>query len=286
MHNVTKAKYSLKKQKAQPSVEPILELFNGILTTGQAAEDPQAFLHQLRRAIEYNPDISTFWRLRRWYLGTRSSTEELAEVLSQELSLIRLILKKQPKCYPAWFHLRKLLTHFPRHLRVSEERQFVEGLLFEGDGRNFNAWNYYSFVSSGQTYQVFKFTTRMIEKNFSNYSAWHFRLTDFLNLDRETQLIHEGFFTEPDDQSLWTYYNRIMTRFVGGVLGQTLRGQPLSIEQSQHLKWIGQEISLIKSLIELEPQCTFAIKGLYKLVELIHPFENREPDLQALASAP
>ncbi|XP_038898638.1 geranylgeranyl transferase type-2 subunit alpha 1 isoform X2 [Benincasa hispida] len=66
-----------------------------------------------------------------------------------------------------------------------------------------------------------KYTTDMIDTNFSNYSAWHNRsvlLAKLLNqkaegyfpvervLNEEYELVHQAIFTDPDDQSGWFYH--------------------------------------------------------------------------------
>ncbi|GME74888.1 unnamed protein product [Ambrosiozyma monospora] len=118
-------------------------------------------------------------------------------------------------------------------------------MFFQADSRNFHAWQYRRFIiqcykeslsSDDAKIQVdwdeFKFTTKMINKDISNYSAWHNRsklieklfisspdLKDdndvylqFFNakdklkfLRKELDLIKTAFYTDPDDSSVWIY---------------------------------------------------------------------------------
>ena len=83
------------------------------------------------------------------------------------------------------------------------------------------------------------FTTQCIQRNFSNYSAWHYRtlvLADVYVPDSpssclaisvvstELRLVREAVFTEPDDQSPWLY-RRWLLGHLEAMLGQH-RGIP------------------------------------------------------------
>lgn len=96
--------------------------------------------------------------------------------------------------------------------------------LQKADSRNFHAWNYRRFIAALQNRSEedeLKFTTDMINTNFSNYSAWHNRsvlLSHLIEkkaqgfcpkekvLTEEFELIHQALFTDPDDQSGWFYH--------------------------------------------------------------------------------
>lgn len=84
----------------------------------------------------------------------------------------------------------------------------------------------------------FDFTTEKINRNFSNYSAWHYRSRLFPRramelhaagegdgtvgmslLAPELELVRQAAFTEPDDQSAWLYQ-----RWLFGQVARILRG--------------------------------------------------------------
>jgi len=68
---------------------------------------------------------------------------------------------------------------------------------------------------------------KMIKKNFSNYSAWHYRgklmpkiydrqvgLAYILPIDRIVQdmdMLKHAFFTDPNDQSPWNYHEWLIS---------------------------------------------------------------------------
>ena len=72
-------------------------------------------------------------------------------------------------------------------------------------------------------------TTSMLEKNFSNFSAWHYRgklLTKIhknngtvyqvpLNIiEEELEKIKHAIFTEPNDQSPWNYHRWLISLLI------------------------------------------------------------------------
>ena len=58
-------------------------------------------------AIQYNPDMPTFWNFRREMLMDRGLDEER---IKKELDVVQNALKKGPKAYCVWFHRRWLIT--------------------------------------------------------------------------------------------------------------------------------------------------------------------------------
>ena len=132
------------------------------------------------------------------------------------------------------------------------------GRLLDVDERNFHCWNHRMHVMglmrSWQKDQPqpidlgsidLKLSTDLINRNFSNYSAWHLRtllqqragteerhgvlffavyiaaVSRFLrqcqepqmeiDINQELEWVQEGIFTEPNDQSVWLYHNWLTT---------------------------------------------------------------------------
>ena len=112
------------------------------------------------------------------------------------------------------------------------------------DERNFHCWNYRLWVvgvylakieqmSEGrEEYTAFlknecDMAEKMIKKNFSNFSAWHYRsklmpkiyerqegLAYILPVERITQdleMLKHAFFTDPNDQSPWNYHEWLIS---------------------------------------------------------------------------
>jgi geranylgeranyl transferase type-2 subunit alpha len=125
-----------------------------------------------------------------------------------------------------------------------------------------HCWNYRWFLT--ETFNVsvqaeFDFTTLMIYRNFSNYSAWHRRSLLFPRLepiigqqalltaiDSDLRLIKSAYFTEPADQSCW-FYLRWLLDFAGNRLGD---------KRDALYK---QELDNISELLSIEPEAPLAL---------------------------
>jgi len=102
--------------------------------------------------------------------------------------------------------------------------------------------------------EEFEFTTKKIEENFSNYSAWHQRsaiLPSLFNskdelfnaLQLEFELVQNAFYTEPSDQSAWFYLRWLVTKSCELLANDsTLKNQILETE-----------LKKCKELLEIEP---------------------------------
>ncbi|KAL8928844.1 MAG: hypothetical protein Q9208_001622 [Pyrenodesmia sp. 3 TL-2023] len=118
------------------------------------------------------------------------------------------------------------------------------GKMLALDSRNFHGWGYRMKVISqlerlstemnspnvSMTETEFTYTTKMIESNLSNFSAWHRRsklIPKLLEerkanhterrdlLDKELELIQRALWADPDskDQSLWFYHQYLIGNF-------------------------------------------------------------------------
>lgn len=196
---------------------------------------------QSEKLLRYNPDFSTLWNARR-----RGILKQLAlidnngdsvdaarlEVLERELELTQQqISERNSKSYGAWYHRiwivntivsaqadGKLLVDFTKEFALCDS-------LLERDERNFHCWHYRNFLIEKQQqdsetfhHQVVEKSRQLIERNFSNYSAWHLRVQglkrdlDKVDWDLELELTHQAMFTEPADQSAWLYYRWAIKR--------------------------------------------------------------------------
>ncbi len=59
------------------------------------------------------------------------------------------------------------------------------------------------------------YTTRKIESNFSNFSAWHQRSKVYesmgaIDKSAELEWVRNAMYTDPDDQSVWIYHRWLM----------------------------------------------------------------------------
>jgi len=137
---------------------------------------------------------------------------------------------------------------------------FVVEKMLDADARNFLAWDYRRYVLASMPVkkpeiEEFAYTTKKIEANFSNFSAWHQRskiyplLWESNALDRkksqeeEFELVRNAMYTDPEDQSVWVYH-----RWLVG-----------SGEDAELLK---REIQAIRELLEEEAGSKWCMESL------------------------
>ncbi|KAI7995651.1 Geranylgeranyl transferase type-2 subunit alpha 1 [Camellia lanceoleosa] len=95
-------------------------------------------------------------------------------------------LAKNYRSYGAWYHRKWVLSK--GHSSVDQELQLL-GMFLKKDSRNFHAWNYRSVILS-------HLLEKRAQESFSKEKV----------LTEEYDLVHQAFFTDPDDQSGWFYH--------------------------------------------------------------------------------
>ena len=133
----------------------------------------------------------------------------------------------------------------------------------------------------------FDFTTRKIQQNFSNYSAWHYRselllksgeIEDLLEKGKapctfyllsyiinhynacvgvvvELALVQKAVYTEPGDQSAWMYHHWLIGK-----------GNSLIRDPDKRNSILAQELRNVQELHELEPDCKWPLFALTLLL--------------------
>jgi len=201
-----------------------------------------------------------------------SSLEEINTVLSTELSLTTAALKAHPKVYWVWNHRQWCLENVPDGpgeegadlhgwKKANWDRElFVVDKMLDADARNFHAWNYRRYVLAGMPFprpeaSELAYTTRKIEGNFSNFSAWHQRskiytaLWDNGKLDpiksrkEEFELVTNAMYTDPNDQSVWMYHRWL-------------------IGSGDDREVLEREIAIIKELLAEQPDSKWCMESL------------------------
>ena len=207
-----------------------------------------------------NPEFYTIWNYRRDIIVALVDAEKIKkkDTLEDDLKLIVALLKRYPKCYWIWNHRIWCLDQLQqtREANWNVELAIVSKFL-DLDSRNYHCWQYRRFVINnmeedtllessessnlGQkearallriNIEEYKFTTSKINKNISNFSAWHNRTKlipkiydlfgelDTTNdhadvrhvfarpqtiLQHELELVKTGMFMDSDDTSIWLY---------------------------------------------------------------------------------
>lgn len=167
-------------------------------------------LGQTSKILQTNPEYYTIWNHRRLILkhlfvennGGHIMDEEestnvplIAELISNDLDFLLPLLRQYPKCYWIWKYRQWLLDEATSLLPVSDARGYWQrelglvGKMLSLDSRNFHGWGYRRKVitalenprlcqngeGTSMTEEESQYTTKKIESNLSNFSAWHAR---------------------------------------------------------------------------------------------------------------
>ena len=233
--------------KKQAKMKAYTKLSTVLLSKRQKGDKSLKTLELTAKMVVVNPDFYTIWGYRREILahhynnftvtssksddgssetGTKPVTlDSLKNMYSKELSLTEnALLKRNPKSYYAWHHRKWVLSN--GGIENLEKELLLTEQFLEADERNFHCWNYRRCVLSKleQLSDVEKrkkeveFTTKLIQRNFSNYSAWHERSKmlelSMTNIEKELKIVDTAIFTEPDDQTAWIYHRWLVSQAV------------------------------------------------------------------------
>ncbi|KAL6873789.1 hypothetical protein ACP4OV_013871 [Aristida adscensionis] len=179
------------------------------------------------KLLEINPEAYTVWNYRKLAfqhnLREISDTEAIKSAVDDELRVVEVALRQNPKSYGAWYHRKWLLNQKLAPVDFKREFGLLDRLL-KVDARNFHGWNYRRFLARFMGVpdeEELKYTMHKISDNFSNYSAWHNRSILLSNLlmqqskgfeskqkifSEEFELVTNALFTDPCDQSGWFYH--------------------------------------------------------------------------------
>ncbi|GMS95744.1 hypothetical protein PENTCL1PPCAC_17919 [Pristionchus entomophagus] len=180
-----------------------------------------------------NPDIYTLWNIRREVLDklkeqslTGDESINLERLYADELSLTEQCIKTNPKSYSAWFQRSWILNGQATPDLKKELAMCKEGLKM--DCRNFHCWDHRRIVARMAQLtdeEELSFSEKLIADNFSNFSAWHMRMSliprfeDMETGERlmsqetvkeEIKRVANAMFTDPEDQSAWMYARYII----------------------------------------------------------------------------
>ncbi|KAJ7929265.1 rab-protein geranylgeranyltransferase [Mycena leptocephala] len=233
-----------KKLREQSKIKDYLALEADVLSKKASDDWSREAFTLTTRILQINPEYYTVWNYRRNILlhgiFPGSSPEEINDLLTEDLSMTTAALKMHPKVYCIWNHRRWCLENVPDGpgsdtegdingwRKTNWDRElFVVNKMLDADSRNFHAWSYRRYVlarmpvARPETAEL-AFTTRKIESNFSNFSAWHQRSKILTSLwgsgkldyskskEEEFELVRNAMYTDPNDQSVWIYHRWLM----------------------------------------------------------------------------
>ncbi|MES1920822.1 hypothetical protein MHBO_002454 [Bonamia ostreae] len=232
MHNIRRDDYySRSNDDVQKTVHQI-EKYNKLCDIVLAMKTRKAFSEKAifvtEKILLINPDFYNSWNFRKEitdHFLNNAQKDQKIKICLEELKLSKKALYINPKSYPSWYH-RKWI--FDKNIldenELSKELLLTEKLL-DIDERNFHCWSHRRHIvnlAKTALKDEFDFTTRKIEDNFSNYSAWHYRAILIkqmtkkqhfsLNLKDEFDIVTSAIFTDPQDSSSWLYLFWLLKR--------------------------------------------------------------------------
>ncbi|KAK3698236.1 Rab geranylgeranyltransferase [Vermiconidia calcicola] len=221
--------------------------------------------------------------------GLTLAQQEISLLIKEDLQFLIPLLKQFPKCYWIWNHRSWLLTTATTHLPAGTAVQFWQGELaligkmLALDSRNFHGWGYRRTVvneverlgGSSMAEQEFEYTTKMINTNLSNFSAWHYRsqlIPRLLSerqagnderrkfLDAEFELITQALYTDPYDQSLWFYHQYLMSTLDPSNAQSAPILDPCT--NADRLHYLEQELDSVKDMLDGAEDCKYIYQAL------------------------
>ncbi|KAL9609319.1 MAG: hypothetical protein Q9167_005906 [Letrouitia subvulpina] len=256
------------RDKERRKIQEYKSLVDQLYEQIQNQQYTQKSLELTTKLLEKNPEYYSIWNIRRRILlylfardrdtisegqdatSDKSRVDFISGLMSSDLALFIPLLRKFPKCYWIWGYRLWLLNKSKELLPPAEAYTFWQrelglvGKMLTLDSRNFHGWGYRRKIvvalesfspgdvpcNGSMVEEEFAYTTRMIESNLSNFSAWHRRsklIPQLLDkrqatgnerrnfLDQELDLIQRALWADPDskDQSLWFYHQYLVSSF-------------------------------------------------------------------------
>ncbi|GME89044.1 unnamed protein product [[Candida] boidinii] len=208
----TKEELLKKQAKDAPKIQKYRTLTDSVLDKQLNSSYNQESFDLTTKLLNLNPELYTIWNFRRDILSNftfkqinnnddneGNNNKLIMKIIEDDLSFTVEQLYKFPKCYWIWDH-RKWLLKLNNLTNLKNELKLIH-VFFQSDSRNYHVWQYRRYIieliinrikstTSSSTaknveiidekislinFNEFLFTTSMINKDISNYSAWHNR---------------------------------------------------------------------------------------------------------------
>lgn len=256
------------------------------------------------KLLKLNPEYYTIWNHRRRILEKLFHDEKppaIEDLLGADLHFLLPLLVQYPKCYWIWNFRLWILERCTGLLASSTTRTFWQqeldlvGKMLRRDSRNFHGWAYRRTIidalrfsgndTDSQSTEAntlsltsveFAYTTTMIKRNLSNFSAWHQRsklipvLLDESGasserrkqlFDEELALIQSALFTDPYDQSLWFYHDFLMLNLLSVEASGPVAPFVQFTSQNKEI-YLKAELAHVKELLEDTDDCKWVYQFL------------------------
>lgn len=308
----------MKLEKDQKKIATYKQLTQDILQQRDDKVYTEDAFNDTSKLLILNPEFYTIWNYRREILlhlykpnDQVVDIDTYAQILTDDLQFVLSQLKKYPKCYWIWNHRSWCLFELVEIDRVNWAYEFgVVSKLLELDQRNFHGWQYRRFVVENMEREAtkkaedpkqeqlallkinldeFNYTTSKVQRDFSNFSAWHNRaklipkvydLVQSFNgdvpeeyqqqcelfqqphsvLTHDLDMIKTGIYMSPEDTSVWSYLYWLLTDefFMKGYT-----------QEGEYLKVLEQQVKEISELNELEKEDHNGIDNIWCLKSII-----------------
>lgn len=224
--------------------------------------------------------------------------QEIAMLVKEDLAFLIPLIKQYPKCYWIWNHRSWLLATATQNLPAQTALALWQGELaldskmLALDSRNFHAWDYRRRIveeierlgGKSLVEQEIGYTEKMIQSNLSNFSAWHNRSMLIPRVleergagkeertelfDKELEMITTALYTDPYDQSLWSYHQYLMSTLdPGSPVNQaeytktrkTAFLEPVTDED--RVAYLEQELESVKEMLDGAEDCKYIYQAL------------------------
>ncbi|KAH3899341.1 Rab geranylgeranyltransferase BET4 SCDLUD_004780 [Saccharomycodes ludwigii] len=228
-----------KKLKDQAKIKYYRELNNQLLIAYKTNHKYDLESFKLTSIVlDLNPELNVAWNFRRkiilnYFLQNTDSS--VAFDWNQELNFTMLQLKRYPKVYWIWNH-RTWCLRYVNDIQMWQNELHLVDKMLAVDARNFHGWTYRRYVVSQLKKNEpsnsdllneteFDYTTVKINKDISNFSAWHQRASLFPGklsqlqgysaklelIKNEISYLTNAIFTDAEDQSVWIYLKWFIT---------------------------------------------------------------------------
>jgi len=194
-----------------------MDLLQDVISAKKKKDFSTEYFSKTLELLKLNPELTMAWNYRREILLHSPSS------LATELDLLNSVMVdlRMTKSYCLWSHRRWILNQLRVRSELTNyildnEMRVVEK-IHKLDSRNFHAWSFRKFLIDSHNVIVddFEYSTKLIEADFSNYSAWYLRMHSGGVKDGmlEMELVWNAIFTEPNDQSAWQYHDWLLKKY-------------------------------------------------------------------------
>ncbi|GAK63923.1 RAB-protein geranylgeranyltransferase [Moesziomyces antarcticus] len=276
-------------------------------------------------ALRAHPKVYWIWNHRMWCLRHYPALSADPQwAWRRELRLVEKMLELDARNFHGWNCRRAIIDHLALGVVSSAHPPALAGV--ESSHASLTALLTHPAIVAAETDAVrdvekelvrlaeaeLAYALRQIERNFSNFSAWHLRsqllpcvwaaqrLTpeqEEARLDKELELVQQAMYTDPADQSVWFYHRWLVDRLTTSPPEDTaglcakLANEVRSIDELHELepdsKWCAISLAHLHTLlVQLDPtradeHRTSAKQLLERLVELDPDRAQRYRDLLA-----